>query len=389
MVSFSQAQQHASDITVRFVRKQQRHVSELLIWAVTGAGKTETIFAAIGEILQQGKSVMIATPRKDVVLELTPRLQAAFPSQHVISLHGESMQKGEIGNFVIATTHQAINYYHQFDLVVLDEVDAFPYHNSAMLQYAVQQARKPSGQLIYLTATPPPSLLQRTKQGKAELVMIPARHHGYPLIEPKIKIESQLHKWLHQPSLPRAIMEFIEHVLTNGRQAMLFVPKIEWIESLVERITTLFADKTVESNKSESVQFSWVEGTFASDPKRKEKVIAFRNGEIRLLVTTTILERGVTVASTDCLVFRADTAIFDESALVQMAGRVGRSTNDPTGIVVFVGEARSDAMNKAVRQIKHFNRLARKNGYLYAIHDQPQKQTLLAKLKSIFQKMEV
>lgn len=58
----------------------------------------------------------------------------------------------------------------------------------------------------------------------------------------------------------------------------------------------------------------------AEDPGRKEKVAAFRKGEIPLLVTTTILERGVTVKNLQVAVLGAEEEIFSESALVQIAG---------------------------------------------------------------------
>ena len=41
-----------------------------LLWAVTGAGKTEMIFAGIAAALKRGERVAIASPRVDVCLEL-------------------------------------------------------------------------------------------------------------------------------------------------------------------------------------------------------------------------------------------------------------------------------------------------------------------------------
>ncbi len=38
--------------------------------------------------------------------------------------------------------------------MIVDEIDAFPYHADQMLQYAVQQAMKEKAARIYLTATP-------------------------------------------------------------------------------------------------------------------------------------------------------------------------------------------------------------------------------------------
>ena len=68
-----------------------------------------------------------AIPRTDVVIELVPRLKKAFPHAKVIGLHGHSDEKNDYGDIVISTTHQLIRFYQAFDLLIIDEVDAFPY----------------------------------------------------------------------------------------------------------------------------------------------------------------------------------------------------------------------------------------------------------------------
>jgi competence protein ComFA len=98
-------------------------------------------------------------------------------------------------------------------------------------------------------------------------------------------------------------------------------------------------------------------------------VMAFRNREIRLLVTTTILERGVTVPKSDVFILDADSELFDEAALIQMAGRAGRSKDDPAGRVVFAAPQWTRSQSLAVRQIKAMNRIARKGGYLRSVQE--------------------
>ena len=70
------------------------------------------------------------------VLELYKRLQNDF-SCDIALLHGES---GPISNsLVVATTHQLLKFYHAFGLLIVDEVDAFPYVDNTMLYYAVRE----------------------------------------------------------------------------------------------------------------------------------------------------------------------------------------------------------------------------------------------------------
>jgi competence protein ComFA len=88
-------------------------------------------------------------------------------------------------------------------------------------------------------------------------------------------------------------------------------------------------------------------------------VAAFRKGNLPILVTTTILERGVTIPKLDVAVLGADEAIFDERALVQIGGRVGRAADHPEGDLVFFHQGLTVAMLKALRHIRAMNREAK------------------------------
>ncbi|MGR5963386.1 helicase-related protein [Bacillus cereus] len=97
-----------------------------------------------------------------------------------------------------------------------------------------------------------------------------------------------------------------------------------------------------------------IEGVHAEDPGRKEKVAAFRKGEIPLLVTTTILERGVTVKNLQVAVLGAEEEIFSESALVQIAGRAGRSFEAPYGEVIYFHYGKTEAMVRAKKTYSRY-----------------------------------
>lgn len=89
-----------------------------------------------------------------------------------------------------------------------------------------------------------------------------------------------------------------------------------------------------------------------------------RNGELDFLVTTTILERGVTFENIDVLIWRADHPVYTEAALVQISGRAGRSKVFPTGNVTFYYRDWTRSMKKALKQIREMNSRARKNGLI-------------------------
>jgi competence protein ComFA len=341
----SEGQKIASEEVVEAVQQNE----ELLVWAVCGAGKTEVLFQGIESALTAGKRVCIATPRTDVVLELTPRLKAAFPGITVASLYGGSEDRHLYAPLTIATTHQLLRFYQAFDTVILDEVDAFPYTVEESLQYAAAQARKPISSIIYLTATPNEKWQLECRQGKRHFTTIPARFHRHPLPVPEFSWCGNWQKLLKKDKLPANILKWIKARLQSGKQALIFFPHIPLMEKTLPLLRTL--DPKIEA-------------VHAEDPDRKEKVQQMRRRELALLLTTTILERGVTFPNIDVAVIGAEDTIFTESALVQIAGRAGRSAEHPTGNVTFFHYGKTEAMLKARKQIVTMNREGVKRGLI-------------------------
>ncbi|WP_018749990.1 helicase-related protein [Paenibacillus sanguinis] len=322
-----------------------------LLWAVTGAGKTEMIFPLLRYVLNAGGRVLAATPRRDVVLELAPRIARAFPEDKAAVLYGGSPDRWEDARMIVSTTHQLLRFYHAFDLVIIDELDAFPYHNDPMLAFAAEAACKPEGRFILLSATPPLAMQRAARAGRLPHAKVPARFHGYPLPVPRRIDMVRLEQSLHRQSLPSGLLTPLRHSAQRGAQIFIFVTRIRQIAPFTTLLRRYFPGLPIE-------------GTSSQDEHRAEKIVAFRNGKIRMLVTTTILERGVTVPKSDVYIVDADSDLFDEASLVQMAGRAGRSIEDPQGIVILASREWTRSQRGAIRQIKMMNAYAKQNGFL-------------------------
>ncbi|MEC5187923.1 competence protein ComFA [Geobacillus thermodenitrificans] len=323
---------------------------ELLVWAVCGAGKTEILFPAIAAALEEGWRVCLATPRIDVVRELAPRFRQAFPRVPLAVWYGGSEERGQIAPLVLSTTHQLLRAYRVFDVMIIDEVDAFPYSVEPMLEYAVSRARKEQSSLIYLTATPSRAWQLDVQRGKRQAAVIPARYHGHPLPVPSFEWCGNWHKRLERGRLPENVLAWVLRRLEQRKQAFLFVPHIDELEAVTRLLQRVDAR---------------IVGVHAEAPARAEYVQAFRDGSVPLLVTTTILERGVTVPNIDVAVLGAEDRIFTESALVQIAGRVGRSAAFPDGDVRFFHHGKTTEMVRAHRHIVRMNETAQKRGLLH------------------------
>ncbi|WP_040472852.1 helicase-related protein, partial [Lentilactobacillus hilgardii] len=145
---------------------------------------------------------------------------------------------------------------------------------------------------------------------------------------------------------PKSILQMINRLVKQKQRFLLFVPRIK--------------DLTLVSNALEKANINCTYLTvYSADPQRLEKVTAMRSQSVDFLITTTILERGVTFPGIDVMVLKADDEVFSTSALVQIAGRVGRNSARPTGQVILYCETKSKTIKSCDRQIKEMNRKAR------------------------------
>lgn len=345
----SPPQQAAAEQVLKLVNDPSQ--SCCLVWAVCGAGKTEVVYPAMEAVLMRGGRVLFAVPRRDVVVELRERIAKAFPQVPVVGLYGGTPERYGKGSVTVATTHQVLRFYRAFDLVILDELDAFPFRGSPMLKMALERARKPEGKLVYMSATPTEELIRRGQRGEVHLAFISARHHGFPVPEPKIV----LRRWCHwgesrrqREALIRALDQEILRTF-RWRRLLLFVPYVAMAQPLMELLKTR----------------GWpVDYCYAADPLRQEKIRRFREADPMILVATSLLERGVTIPQVDVVIlFAHEARIYDASTLIQMSGRVGRTAQWPTGRCLMVAKEKTPAMVRAVGIIRQFNDQAQKQRY--------------------------
>lgn len=321
---------------VRSFNEQQNH----LVWAVTGAGKTEMLFESINECLKQGKRVCIATPRIDVVNELYPRMRAAFSKIKIGKYHGKEYHSSENEQFIICTTHQLLKFYQAFDLLIIDEVDSFPYVDNQILHFAAKMAVKKISSLFYLSATPTEDLLDQVRKKQLKLSKLTRRFHGNLLPVPKEEL--YLRPFLKKKKLHSKLRKEINR-MSKKHPLLVFVPRINQIDDYVSAI------KKINSNLK-------ISGVYAQDRRRLEKIEDFRNKKIDILVTTTILERGVTFKNVWVIIIAADDKIYQAANLVQIAGRVGRAADDPTGKIIFCYHKYTKQIKLATKQIREMNK---------------------------------
>lgn len=330
-----------SDFQLGFkLTKEQKRISQelaravktqdVLLVAVCGAGKTEMLLEAIKQALKQHQRVAIAIARRQVVLELSERLQQYFSKLKVTAVCQGYTQDTK-GDLIVCTTHQLYRYPKAFDLLIVDEPDAFPYKGNRVLQGIAQVSCR--GHRIFCTATPDAELMQAVEKRTMKMLSLNKRPHGYPLIVPKLKLYPRLF-------LFGSFVHWMLRQEKRGRQALVFIPTIAQTKRLYRMMNSFFKIEMCTS-KTEN----------------KDQVIErFRQGLFLFLFCTSVLERGVTFSSIDVMVLGCDHAIYDEAALVQIAGRVGRRKEDPYGECWFLASSQKIAVKACIDRIESANR---------------------------------
>ena len=297
-----------------------------LVYACCGAGKTEITFETITYFLNHGYKVGFAISRRQVVLEISKRFKKAYPNLKIIPVC-QGYTNIDDGDLIICTMHQLYRYHQTFDLLIMDEVDAFPYKNNEVLESIAMNACK--GVRIYLTATPSEKMLESVKNKQLKMVELFVRPHGHPQIVPKI---------IKCPLIIQIIHMFYMIIKYKG-QWLIFVPTIE------------FANKC-------SILFSkFIKCTsFTSKTTNKEEILSlFINKQLSLIFTSTILERGVTFSNINIGVLQSNHFVFDEASLIQIVGRVGRDPKYPTGHCILYCDNRNKAIQRCRNTIIKMN----------------------------------
>lgn len=333
--SLSEAQASVSAALIASLQQKRSH----LLDAVCGAGKTEMLFGAIAYALKRGLRVAVATPRADVVRELAPRLRHVFPSTCMHVLYGGAEKQAGCPQLIVATTHQLYHFYEAFDVMIVDEADAFPYTYDEALQRAVYQAKKPQAPIIFVTATPSKTLVAEARRNHYGHSSVWRRYHGFLLPEPRYSALFHYAKTLKK-RLPKKLKDWTLERLKRNEPFLIFFPTKKLMHQALPYFTALDAR---------------IMSVHAEDEARAEKVQSLRDETCKGLLTTTILERGVTIKNVQVAVVGAEAAIFEASALIQISGRVGRNANYPNGDVVFFHHGITKAMDEARATIRKQN----------------------------------
>lgn len=220
---------------------------------------------------------------------------------------------------IIIGTHALIQdevNYANLGLVITDEQHRFGVHQRANLQ---NKGIKPD--VLYMSATPIPRTYALTIFGDMDVSTIKERPKGRQKIDTYVKKNSEI----------TDVLSMMYEELKNHHQVYVIAPLIEenensdltTVNELKDQMKLAFKDK---------YRIDIVHGKMASGAK---DIIMeqFKNNEVQILISTTVVEVGVDVPNaTMMVIFDADR--FGLSTLHQLRGRVGRGTSKSQCILI-------------------------------------------------------
>lgn len=325
--SLSEEQQSLSDQ----ILQNYKNGINTLIHAVCGSGKTEIVLGVISYAIKCGERVAFAIPRRDVVIEIEARLREIFKWNKITSVYGGHTDNLE-GDIVCLTTHQLYRYQEYFHLIVLDEIDAFPFAGNELLESFFKKSC--IGHFVMMSATPSDEIINRFKQNGGEVLSLNTRFHKHSLPVPEIVKRKS-------PFNIIVLFKYLSSFLKETKQVFIFTPTIQICEEIFSILKLRFkGGNCVHSKKAD----------------RAEIIQNFKDKKYRYLVTTAVLERGVTVKDLQVVVFKADHPVYETHTLVQISGRVGRKMDAPEGRVIFICENITNEIENSIRQIESSNK---------------------------------
>lgn len=302
------------------------HHKNSIVLAVCGSGKTEIVFDTIAYALSQGDKVCFCTPRKEICKELYQRFIEHFQYLDISLIYGGHLEKLD-SQFIICTTHQLYRFEKAgFHLIIIDEVDAFPFYKNEVLQEIFNRCIK--GNYIKMSATVDNNDIQ-----EEELLIMNRRYHNKDLPVPYKRIMPFSFQKYY-------LVYFLRRMKKSNKKTLVFVPVIKEVIELV-----MFLRK---------FRFK-VEGIHSKTLNSEKIIQQLKDNQLDVIVCTTILERGITIKDIQVIVYHCEHHVFDSRTLIQIAGRVGRKPEAYEGYVCFLSSYSTKEMNKCIYSIKRLN----------------------------------
>ncbi len=333
---------------------ESHRIMDRLICGDVGYGKTEIAIRAAFKAVSDSKQVVYLVPTtilaqqhyntfvqrmKDfpITIDMLSRFKSQTEQKKVL----ERLKKGQLD--IVIGTHRILSKDVQFKdlgLLIVDEEQRFGVGHK-------EKIKKLKGDIDVLTlsATPIPRTLHMSLVGIRDMSVLEE-----PPVD-RLPIQTFVLEYNEE-----MIREAINRELARGGQVYYVHNRVNGIEEMANTIAKLVPDANV----------AFAHGQM--NERQLEKIMyEFINGEIDVLVSTTIIETGLDISNVNTMIID-DADRLGLSQLYQLRGRVGRSSRTSYAFLMYKRDRLlKEIAEKRLQAIKEFTELG--SGFKIAMRD--------------------
>ena len=329
-------------------------IMDRLICGDVGYGKTEVAIRAAFKAVQEGKQVAYLAPTtilaqqiyntfaqrmKDFPVRVD--LMCRFRSANEMKRTVEDLKKGQVD--IVVGTHRILSKdvaFKDLGLLVVDEEQRFGVAHKEKIKQL-----KTNVDVLTLTATPIPRTLHMSLIGIRDMSVLEE--------PPMDRLPIQTYVMEYNEEMVR---EAIHRELARDGQVFYVYNKVKDIDEITTKIQALVPEANVAFAHGQMKE---------SDLERI--MYRFINGEIDVLVSTTIIETGLDISNVNTMIIH-DADNMGLSQLYQLRGRVGRSNRTAYAFLMYRrNKMLKEVAEKRLAAMKEYSELG--SGFKIAMRD--------------------
>lgn len=333
---------------------ESRKIMDRLICGDVGYGKTEIAIRAAFKAVQEGKQVVYLVPTtilaqqhyntfvqrmKDfpVRVDLLSRFRTTAEQKKTV----EDLRKGMVD--IVIGTHRVLSkdvIFKDLGLLIIDEEQRFGVAHKEKIKKL-----KENVDVLTLTATPIPRTLHMSLIGIRDMSVLEEAP------EDRLPIQTYVLEYNEE-----MVREAIVRELSRNGQVYYVYNRVNNIADVAEQVARLVPEANV----------AYAHGQM-KEHELERIMYNFINGEIDVLVSTTIIETGLDISNANTMIIH-DSDNMGLSQLYQLRGRVGRSSRTSYAFLMYKRDKMlKEVAEKRLAAIKEFTDLG--SGFKIAMRD--------------------
>ncbi len=354
MFPFEETEDQLAAIAATKADMESKRIMDRLICGDVGYGKTEIAIRAAFKAVQDGKQVAFLVPTTilaqqhyntfiqrmkefPVRVDLMSRFRTAAQQKKTL----EDLKKGLVD--IVIGTHRILSkdlVFKDLGLLIVDEEQRFGVTHKEKIK-----KMKDTVDVLTLTATPIPRTLHMSLVGIRDMSVLEEAP------EDRLPIQTYVMEYNEE-----MVREAIVRELSRNGQVYYVYNRVNNIADVAVRIQQLvpeanvaFAHGQMKEHELERIMYEFV------------------NGEIDVLVSTTIIETGLDISNVNTMIIH-DSDRLGLSQLYQLRGRVGRSNRTSYAFLMYKRDKMlKEVAEKRLSAIREFTDLG--SGFKIAMRD--------------------